>query len=72
VRYRNGDEVEYVVTVFDCEVVDGSPIQSNDETKRLAYFHVNEMPALAFEYPKEIFLERDLLAYFDRSEIAPR
>src|SRR5690349_7824674 len=24
VRYANGDQVEYVVTVFDCEIADGS------------------------------------------------
>jgi 8-oxo-dGTP pyrophosphatase MutT (NUDIX family) len=68
VRYRNGDEVEYVVTVFDCEIVGGSPIESNGETKQLAYFRVKEMPALAFSYPKEIFLENGPAAYFDRSE----
>jgi 8-oxo-dGTP pyrophosphatase MutT (NUDIX family) len=64
VRYPHGDEVEYVVTVFDCETLGGSTIASNDETKRLAYFHVSEMPALAFSYPREIFLENGPAAYF--------
>lgn len=56
VRYANGDQVEYVVTVLDCEVVGGSLIESNDETKRLAYYPVDEMPRLAFEYPREAFV----------------
>jgi 8-oxo-dGTP pyrophosphatase MutT (NUDIX family) len=65
VRYENGDEVEYVVTVLDCEIVGGSLIESNEETKQLAYFHVKDMPALAFSYPREIFIEGEAAAYFD-------
>ncbi len=68
VTYPTGDEVEYVVTVFDCEVVGGSPVDFNDETKRLAYFRVDEMPTLAFSYPKEIFVEVGPGAFFDRQE----
>ena len=48
---------------MECEI-------SNDETKRIAYFHVKEMPALAFSYPDEIFLENGPAAYFDRTEEA--
>lgn len=55
VRYPNGDEVEYVVTVFDCDVVGGQLVGSNDETLTLAYFRRDEMPTLAFEYPSEVF-----------------
>lgn len=65
VRYPHGDEVEYVTTVFDCEILGGSLIDSNDETKRLAYFHVNEMPSLAVSYPREVFLENGPAAYFN-------
>jgi hypothetical protein len=65
VRYPNGDEVEYVVTVFDCEVVGGSPIDSNEETKRLAYVRTDEMPILAFGYPKEVFVESSSSSYFE-------
>jgi 8-oxo-dGTP pyrophosphatase MutT (NUDIX family) len=64
VRYANGDQVEYVVTVFDCEIVGGSPIASNDETKGLAYFRADALPRLAFEYPKEAFVA-DGSSYFD-------
>jgi len=65
VRYANGDEVEYVVTVFDCEIVGGSPIDSNEETKRLQYFRRDEMPELAFGYPEETFAESRSAAYFE-------
>jgi 8-oxo-dGTP pyrophosphatase MutT (NUDIX family) len=65
VRYPNGDQVEYVVTVFSCEVLGGSPIASNDETRKLAYFRPDEMPKLAFEYPTEIYIDNESPPYFD-------
>jgi 8-oxo-dGTP pyrophosphatase MutT (NUDIX family) len=69
VRYPNHDEVEYVVTVFECSVRGGVHIQSNDETKRLAYFHVEQMPKLAFPYPAEIFSGRGSAAYFVKAGV---
>ena len=69
VRYPNHDEVEYVVTVFDCSVSGGDHVVSNAETKRLAYFAIEKMPRLAFEYPSEIFARRSgSSAYFARPE----
>jgi 8-oxo-dGTP pyrophosphatase MutT (NUDIX family) len=65
VRYPNGDEVEYVVTVFQCEVLGGALIDSSDETKTLAYFRRDEMPTLGFEYPAEIFDEARSTPYFE-------
>lgn len=64
VRYPNGDEVEYVVTVFDCEIVGGTLIESNEETRTLAYFRREDMPVLGFEYPKEAFDETRTAPYF--------
>jgi 8-oxo-dGTP pyrophosphatase MutT (NUDIX family) len=55
VRYANGDEVEYVVTVFECRITGGQRIDSNEETKRLVYFSAAEMPPLGFQYPPEVF-----------------
>jgi 8-oxo-dGTP pyrophosphatase MutT (NUDIX family) len=55
VRYPNHDEVEYVVTVFQCKVVSGTLAAMTDETKQLQYFTVEEMPKLAFEYPRQFF-----------------
>jgi 8-oxo-dGTP pyrophosphatase MutT (NUDIX family) len=65
-HYPNGDEVEYVVTVFQCEVVAGTLIDSGDETKALAYFRREEMPSLSFKYPPETFDEARSAPYFER------
>jgi 8-oxo-dGTP pyrophosphatase MutT (NUDIX family) len=71
-RYPNGDEVEYVVTVFQCEIVSGDLIEENDETKTLAYFRREEMPALAFSYPAETFDEVRSAAYFEGPQTTQR
>jgi 8-oxo-dGTP pyrophosphatase MutT (NUDIX family) len=65
-RYPNGDEVEYVVTVFGCEIAGGTLIDRNDETKTLAYFRQAEMPALGFGYPAETFDEARSTPYFEK------
>jgi 8-oxo-dGTP pyrophosphatase MutT (NUDIX family) len=55
VRYGNGDQVEYVVTVFECEVVGGELLPESDETRGFAYVGVDELLVrLAFPYPREI------------------
>lgn len=64
VRYPNGDEVEYVVTLFDCEVRGGEVIASNDETKMLAYFRREDMPALGLPYPPAVFEDGRSTAFF--------
>ena len=64
VRYPNGDEVEYLVTVFDCMVSGAVGAPEPDETKRLAYFDLERMPPLAFAYPVEVFGSRGEAAYF--------
>ena len=54
--YPNGDQVEYVVTLFQCRIIDGSGIPSDTETKSTRYFGRHEMPELALPYPKgELF-----------------
>jgi ADP-ribose pyrophosphatase YjhB (NUDIX family) len=64
VRYPNQDEVEYVVTVFACTVVGGELITENDETKRLEYFALSDMPKLNFPFPAQGFDEQRSSAYF--------
>ncbi|CAE6765192.1 NUDIX domain-containing protein [Paraburkholderia aspalathi] len=51
--YPNGDQVEYVVTLFQCRIIDGSGIPSDAETKSTRYFGRHEMPELALPYPKD-------------------
>jgi 8-oxo-dGTP pyrophosphatase MutT (NUDIX family) len=69
VRYANGDDVEYVVTVFECYIVGGALGASNDETKHLEYFAIEDLPRLAFSYPSELFARPRRASYFDGTPI---
>ncbi|WP_321782801.1 NUDIX domain-containing protein [Paraburkholderia sp. J94] len=51
--YPSGDRVEYVVTLFQCKIIDGSGIPSDSETKSTQYFSRHDMPELALPYPKD-------------------
>jgi len=64
VRYENGDEVEYLVTVFECDIRSGTLDESNEESRCLAHFRADEMPTLAFQFPKEIFESSGGSSYF--------
>jgi 8-oxo-dGTP pyrophosphatase MutT (NUDIX family) len=46
VRYRNGDEVAYVMTVFGCRVRDGQPHADGSEVLELRWAAADELPAL--------------------------
>ena len=52
--YPNGDEVEYVATLFECVIVGGSGVPTDDETRSTRYFHRDEMPPLALPYPMDV------------------
>jgi 8-oxo-dGTP pyrophosphatase MutT (NUDIX family) len=49
--YPNDDQVEYVVTLFKCEVRDTGGAWTDDETKSIRYFPQDDMPPLALPYP---------------------
>ena len=49
--YPNGDQVEYVVTLFKCQVIEDRGTWTDAETRSLEYFARNEMPSLALPYP---------------------
>jgi 8-oxo-dGTP pyrophosphatase MutT (NUDIX family) len=67
VRYQNGDEVEFAVTVFDCSVVGGELLQTGEETVALAYVSASELPSrLAFPYPPSIFARTGEAAFFQQ------
>lgn len=53
-RYPNGDQVEYVVTLFACKIEGGTGVPTDGETRSLRYFYRHEMPALALPYPLDI------------------
>lgn len=54
VRYENGDEAEYTVVVFDCEVVGGTLSPADGEALELRYFAPDDAPQLQVAYPRSI------------------
>ncbi|CAG9622465.1 NUDIX domain-containing protein [Sutcliffiella rhizosphaerae] len=53
--YHNGDQVEYVVSVFDCSVLHGDLIPIDGESKILKYVDYSHFPPLALPFPTDIF-----------------
>jgi 8-oxo-dGTP pyrophosphatase MutT (NUDIX family) len=73
VRYENGDEVEYVVTVFDCSIVGGDLLQASDETRCLAFVRPQEaISRLSFPYPEAVFDESRSGVFFHQEQDATR
>ena len=54
-RYANGDEVEWTVVVFECEVIGGVLAPLDGEAVELRYFVPNDAPQLQLAYPRELF-----------------
>ncbi|PEC82244.1 NUDIX domain-containing protein [Bacillus cereus] len=54
--YLNGDQVEYIVVVFECEVISGKLKSIDGESLKLQYFSLSEKPPLSLPYPDKIFL----------------
>ncbi|HDR7794721.1 TPA: NUDIX domain-containing protein [Bacillus luti] len=54
--YSNGDQVEYIVIVFECEIISGELKSMDGESLKLQYFSLYKKPPLALPYPDKIFL----------------
>lgn len=54
-RYPNGDEVEWTVTVFECEIAGGELAPQDGEALALRYFTPEEAPSLQLPYPRRLF-----------------
>ncbi|MDM5433641.1 NUDIX domain-containing protein [Bacillus hominis] len=54
--YSNGDQVEYIVVVFECEIIGGGLKAVDGESLKLKYFPLSEKPPLVLPYPDKIFL----------------
>jgi ADP-ribose pyrophosphatase YjhB (NUDIX family) len=54
VRYENGDEAEYTVVVFDCDVIGGTLSATDGEALELRYFAPDEAPEFQVAYPRSI------------------
>ncbi len=59
-RYRNGDEVGYVPTVFEARVLGGEPTPDGDETTEVGWFAESELAAAGLTR-----FTRDLLGALD-------
>ncbi|OCP37376.1 NUDIX domain-containing protein [Ensifer sp. LC163] len=55
--YPNGHQVEYVVTLFKCQVLAVRDSWTDNETRSLRYFAKNDMPPLAVPYPLSTFFD---------------
>jgi 8-oxo-dGTP pyrophosphatase MutT (NUDIX family) len=66
--YANGDQVEYMCILFECEVLGGQLHGRDDETEDLHFFLADEMPQLPLGYPREIFSQPPKETYFQWSE----
>lgn len=52
-EYPNGDRVEILGLLYQCEVVGRSDGPLDSETKSLQYFSQDDLPELALPYPRE-------------------
>jgi 8-oxo-dGTP pyrophosphatase MutT (NUDIX family) len=53
--YSNGDEVEFMVAVYRCEVTGGELGGLDDETLELRYFDPYDLPQFELPYPINLF-----------------
>ena len=64
--YPNGDRVEYLVVMFQCQVLKGEIQARDEETINLQYFSPENMPKLAMGYPDSLFYYQKILnTYFE-------
>ncbi len=63
--YADGNEVEYVIIVFDCRVKSGTLKSMDGESHALQYFSASTIPKLVIDYPQEIFDEIHRSALFN-------
>jgi ADP-ribose pyrophosphatase YjhB (NUDIX family) len=55
-RYRNGDEVGYVLSVFEARVLSGEPTPDGDETTEVGWFAESDLAAAALTpFTRELF-----------------
>jgi 8-oxo-dGTP pyrophosphatase MutT (NUDIX family) len=76
VRYPNGDETQYVMTVFDCAVVGGHLRPDHDETIELRFVAADEFGRLeASRWAREVlpllYARQDRTLFHPARTIAP-
>ena len=63
--YSDGNQVEYMVIVFTCEILSGELQCLDGESAELRYFPAHSRPALALPYPDDLFLKADEATWFE-------
>jgi 8-oxo-dGTP pyrophosphatase MutT (NUDIX family) len=64
-RSGNGDEVEWTVVVFECDVIGGTLTPLDGEALELRFFAPHTVPTLQLAYPRELFLNSAQTALFN-------
>lgn len=54
--YPDGNQVEYLIFMFECIIENGELEAVDGESAELKYFPVSSIPKLAIPYPTEIFV----------------
>ncbi|MBB6672820.1 NUDIX domain-containing protein [Cohnella nanjingensis] len=57
--YPDGNQVEYVILMFECAAVGGHLEAIDGESAELRYFPSSAPPPLALPYPRDIFLQTE-------------
>jgi 8-oxo-dGTP pyrophosphatase MutT (NUDIX family) len=57
VRYENGDNVEYLVCLFECEIISGDLKCLDGESASLRFYAPDKVPPLGTEYPRVLFIQ---------------
>lgn len=70
VAYPNGDRTAYVMTVFECRPVSGTPQPDRQETLEIGYFSRDDLAALPLSRWARVVLP-DVFAGQDRTVFAP-
>lgn len=66
--YANGDQAEYTITFFDCQVVGGVLGGLDDETLELRFFAPEEMPDLVTDLPLHVLTCPNRESFFEWDE----
>jgi ADP-ribose pyrophosphatase YjhB (NUDIX family) len=64
VRYPNGDQVAYVVSLFACEITGGTLACLDGESLALAFMPPAAIPPLHTEYPRHLLIPDATGGYF--------
>lgn len=54
--YPDGNQVEYVITVFTCRITGGQLEPLDGEVQAFRWFDATALPPLQFPYPPELFM----------------